>query len=52
MLYLELLGLLIGVAVLPVAILLAPSLRVQWWLMALELPLLVWVSWQVATYQR
>lgn len=50
--YLELAGLLLGVAVLPLAILLAQSWKVQWWLMALELPLLAWLTWQVATYQR
>ena len=52
MLYLELLAFLVGVAVLPLAILLATSWKVQWSLLVLELPLLVWVTWQVAGYQR
>ena len=52
MMYLELAGLLLGAVVLPVSILLAQSLRVQWLLLAVELPLLAWGTWLVATYSR
>lgn len=50
--FLELLGLLLGAVVLPVAILLAPSSKAQALLLAVELPLVVWGTWLVATYQR
>jgi hypothetical protein len=41
-----------AVVVLPSLILGAQSSRVQLWLMALELPLLLWLTWLVASYQR
>jgi hypothetical protein len=49
---LEFAELLLAVVVIPLWILLEPSLKVQSWLMAVELPLLVWLTWQVASYQR
>jgi hypothetical protein len=48
--FLELLGLLLAVVVLPLLILGAQSWKVQSWLMAVEVPMLVWLTWQVATY--
>jgi hypothetical protein len=50
--WLVLVGALFGVVVLPLSILQAQSWKTQWWLMMLELPLLLWLSWVVASYQR
>lgn len=49
--YLELLLMVVGAVLLPLLIL-SSSWRVQLWLMALELPLLAWLTWLVATYKR
>jgi len=48
--WIELLLLMFGVLVLPLWLLLEPSWKVQSWLMAVEIPILVWLTWQLATY--
>jgi hypothetical protein len=50
--WLEFLAALLGVVVLPLWILQERSWRVQSWLMLVEVPTLVWLTWQVASYQR
>ena len=48
--WLELLAGLLGVVVIPLWLLGERSWKVQSWLMAVEVPILVWLTWQVATY--
>ena len=50
MMWLELLAALLAVVVIPLWLLQEPSWKVQSWLMAAEVPMLVWLTWQVASY--
>ena len=51
MMYLELVLALLSVLVLPYLLLVVQSPRAQALLFAVEVPILVWLTWQVATYQ-